>query len=207
MRSKFKTFMKKFVWLFPLIIVTIGIFYFINLFERLYTRDLNRQISEKNQLMTLTESLSTITDVKNSILTLDTFDNTYTYMLRDETEDSFNPNTKSEIYHSANCPFLLKKHPHDEKEIRNTIAKHKRGSFATKENGNKIIWEFRHFKVNDEKLLVITGVTNYPKEPIDKELEIAIGIMLLITALLNWALVGFWKYKCCGSCKIEKKGK
>lgn len=205
MNSKFKTITKRFVWLFPLIIVTIGIFYFINLFERLYTRDLNRQISEKNQLLTLTESLSNTIDVKNSILTLDTFDNTYTYMLHDEGEDSLAPDSKSEIYHSASCPFLLQKHPHDEEEIRKTIINHKRGSFATKEHGNKIVWEFRHFQVNNEKLLVITGVTNYPKEPIDKELEIAIGTMLLITALLNWTLVGFWKYKCCGSCKIEKK--
>ena len=207
MGSKFKTFMKKFVWLFPLIIVTIGIFYFINLFERLYTRDLNRQISEKNQLLTLTEGLSTYQDVKHTILTLDTFDNTYTYMFYDET-DVFLPNSKAEIYHSAECPYLLKKHPHDSKEIKDYVLNNKRGSFVTKEQEKgKIIWEFRHFKVSNEKLLVITGVTSYPKEPIDKELEIAIGTMLLITALLNWALVGFWKYKCCGSCKIEKKGK
>ena len=207
MESKFKTFMKKFVWLFPLIIVTIGIFYFINLFERLYTRDLNRQISEKNQLLTLTEGLSTYQDIKHTILTLDTFDNTYTYMFYDEA-DIFLPNSKAEIYHSAECPYLLKKHPHDSKEIKDYVLNNKRGSFVTKEpEKGKIIWEFRHFKVSNEKLLVITGVTSYPKEPIDKELEIAIGTMLLITALLNWALVGFWKYKCCGSCKIEKKGK
>jgi len=205
--SKFKTTAKRFIWLFPLIIVTIGIFYFINLFERLYDRDLIRQISEKKQLITLTESLSTFKDVKNSILTLDTFDNTYTYMLYDES-DAFIPNSKAEIYHSANCPFLLKKHPHESKEIRDCIAKNKHGSFVTKEpNQSKIIWEFRHFTVKGKNLLVITGVTNYPKEPVDKELEIAVGLMLLITAILNWALVGFWKYKCCGACLIKKKDK
>ena len=206
MNSKFKTIIKRFIWLFPLIIVTIGIFYFINLFERLDERDLTRQISEKKQLITLTESLSTELDVKNSILTLDTFDNTYAYILHDQ-DDIFEENSNAEIYHSADCPFLLQKHPHESEEIKNTVIHQKMGSFATKEHGTKIVWEFRHFKVNNEKLLVITGITSYPKEPIDKELEIAIGTMLFITALLNWALVGFWKYKCCGSCKIEKKGK
>ena len=204
--SKVSACVKKYIWLFPLIIVTIGIFYFINLFERLHDRDLMRQISEKNQLVTLTESLSNKNDVKNSILTLDTFDNTYAYMLQD-TDDVFNQDSEAEIYHSADCPFLLDKHPHESEEIKNEILHKKHGSFATKKHEAKIVWEFRHFKVNDEKLLIITGITNYPKEPIDKELEIAIGVMLLITALLNWALVGFWKYKCCGTCEVKKKAK
>ncbi len=205
--SKSMTILKRFVWLFPLIIVTIGIFYFMNLFERIYSRDLNRQIAEKNQLLTLTEGLSTYQDVKHAILTLDTFDNTYTYMLYDE-PDALLPQSKAEIYHSSECPYLLKKHPHDSKEIRDCIINNKRGSFVTKEpNIRKIVWEFRHFKINNEKLLVITGVTSYPKEPVDKELEIAIGLMLLITAILNWALVGFWKYKCCGACNIKRRKK
>jgi len=208
MESKHKTIMKRFVWLFPLLIVTIGIFYFINLFERLNDRNLSRQISEKNQLITLTETLSNINDVKKSILTLDTFDNTYTYMLYDDGENTLSEDFKNEIYHSAKCPFLLKIHPHESDIIKNKLIKNKRGSFITKEkNQDKIVWEFRHFSTNNEKFLVITGVTNYPKEPIDKELEIAIGIMLLITAILNWALVGFWKYLCSGSCIIKKKDK
>lgn len=36
--------------------------------------------------------------------------------------------------------------------------------------------------------------------PIFKELEISIGTLLLITALLNWALVGFWKHLYTGNC-------
>ena len=88
--SKFMTILKRFVWLFPLIIVTIGIFYFMNLFERIYSRDLNRQIIEKNQLLTLTESLSSYQDVKHTILTLDTFTNIYTYMLYDEPDTLLN---------------------------------------------------------------------------------------------------------------------
>ena len=189
-------------------IVTIGIFYFINLFERLNDRNLSRQINEKNQLMTLTETLSNIDDVKKSILTLDTFDNTYTYMLYDDGKNTLSKDLKNEIYHSANCPFLLKTHPHEVSVIKNKILKNRRGSFVTKEkNQDKIVWEFRHFSVNNENLLVITGITSYPKEPIDKELEIAIGVMLLITAVLNWALVGFWKYLCSGACNVKKKDK
>ena len=204
MRSKLQSLLSKATWLFPLLIVTIGIFYFMNLFERLYSRDLNRHINENNQLLTLTESLSNTSDVEKTILTLDTFDNTYTYMLYDS-EDPLSLDAKSEIYHSANCPFLLKKHPHESKEIKDIILNKKRGSFVTKEKVNKIIWEFRHFTVNDEKLLIIAGVSNYPKDPIDKELEIAIGIMLFITGLLNWALVGWAKYLHAGSCPIKRK--
>ena len=64
-----------------------------------------------------------------------------------------------------------------------------------------------YFKVDNKKLLVITGVKSYPKELIDKELEIAVGLMLLITAILNWALVGFWKHKCCGACEVKRRKK
>ena len=190
MKSKFNNFSKRFIYCLPLIIVTIGIFYFINLFERLYDRDLNRQLSERKQLMTLTESLSNLEDIKKSILTLDTFDNTYTYMLYDEGTNTFATGSKAEIYHSAVCPFVLKQHPQDLPKLTKQINMNKRGSFITKENRDKIIWEFRHFKV--------------AKEPIDEELEIAIGLMLFITGILNWALVGFWKYKCSGSCLIKK---
>lgn len=205
--SKFMTILKRFVWLFPLIIVTIGIFYFMNLFERIYSRDLNRQIIEKNQLLTLTESLSNYQDVKHTILTLDTFTNIYTYMFYDEL-DTLLPRSKAEIYHSSECPYLLKKHSYDLKEIRDRIINNKQGSFVTKKpNKDKIVWEFRHFKVDNRKLLVITGVTSYPKEPVDKELEIAVGLMLLITAILNWALVGFWKHKCCGVCEVKRRKK
>ena len=205
--SKFMTILKRFVWLFPLIIVTIGIFYFMNLFERIYSRDLNRQIIEKNQLLTLTESLSSYQDVKHTILTLDTFTNIYTYMLYDE-PDTLLPYSKAEIYHSSECPYLLKKHPYDLKEIRDRIINNKQGSFVTKKpNKDKIVWEFRHFKVDNKKLLVITGVKSYPKELVDKELEIAVGLMLLITAILNWALVGFWKHKCCGACEVKRRKK
>jgi hypothetical protein len=42
-----------------------------------------------------------------------------------------------------------------------------------------------------------------------KELQISIGICILITALLNWALVGFWKHLYTGNCtpkwEIKKK--
>jgi len=204
MLNKIKSFLDKYCWCFPAFIILIGTIYYINLFERLSVRDLNRQISEKNQLITLTEMLSNIDDVKKSILTLDTFDNTYTYLLKDE-DDTLNENNNSEIYHSAGCPFILKTHPHENKEIKEKMLSKKRGSFVTKEeNNDEIVWEFRHFVVNKEKLLVITGITNYPKESIDNELQLSISILLLITAFLNWALIGYYKYLRSGRCKVLK---
>ena len=43
--------------------------------------------------------------------------------------------------------------------------------------------------------------------PIYKELEISIGALLITTAILNWALIGFWKHLCTGNCepKWERK--
>ena len=43
--------------------------------------------------------------------------------------------------------------------------------------------------------------------PIYKELQISIGILLFTTAVLNWALIGFWKHICTTPCrpKWEKK--
>lgn len=40
--------------------------------------------------------------------------------------------------------------------------------------------------------------------PVFRELEFAIGTMLLITAILNWILVGYAKYIHSGSCPIKK---
>lgn len=188
MKSKFVYLLKKFAWLFPIFVVTIGIFYYINLFERIYERDLNRQINEKSQLMTLVENLSELKDVEKTVITMDGFENTYTYLLEDES------GVINEIYHAKNCPFRLKEHPFECKELSDLINSKRRGSFKTEnEKEGNIIWEYRHFKAGNEKLLVIAGVTNYPQDPIDKELQISIGILLLITAILNWALVGYAK--------------
>lgn len=205
MWCKIKNFIGKYACMFPLIIVTIGIFYYINLFERLYSRDLNRQISEKSQILTLTESLANRNDVTKAILTLDTFEDSYTYLFKD-VKNELGKESLEELYHSADCPFKLKQHPSTNEEINNLIATKKRGSFATyDQKPNKIIWQFRHFITNDEKLLVIAGISNYPQEPIDKELQISIGLLLFITGLLNWALVGYAKYIHSGVCKIKKE--
>lgn len=39
-----------------------------------------------------------------------------------------------------------------------------------------------------------------PSMEIFKELEISIGILLFVTALLNWALIGLWRYLWAGNC-------
>lgn len=46
------------------------------------------------------------------------------------------------------------------------------------------------------------GIIN---SPTFKELQLAISIMLLITAVLNWALVGYAKYIHSGSCQVKRK--
>ena len=52
-------------------------------------------------------------------------------------------------------------------------------------------WDYRWLNVDDEELLVMIGITNYPLDAIDKELQIAIGVLLMLTALFNWLLVGY----------------
>lgn len=39
-----------------------------------------------------------------------------------------------------------------------------------------------------------------PSMEIFKELEISIGILLIVTALLNWALIGLWRHLWAGNC-------
>ena len=48
------------------------------------------------------------------------------------------------------------------------------------------------------------GIIN---SPTFKELQLAISIMLLITAILNWALVGYAKYIHSGACPVKRKQK
>lgn len=198
--SRLHTFCGRFVWCIPALIVAIGIFYFINLFDRIYSRDLNRQLDEKYQLVNLIEALHSNEGMTKVVEIMDGFTDTYVYLL--EVEDS----RVIEDFHTVNCPYRFEKHPFEITEIKNKIKKNKRGAFATVvQNTGKIYWEYRWINIQDKNYLLLMGISNYPTDVLDKELQISIGTLLLITALLNWVLVGYAKYLRAGCCKIKRK--
>ena len=81
MRYKIRSLFKKFLWCIPVFIMTIGSIYFINLFNRLYTRDLIRQSNEKYQLVNFVEHLQTKDNTLLALNTIDAFLDTHTYIL------------------------------------------------------------------------------------------------------------------------------
>lgn len=197
--TKLNSFLARFIWCIPALIVAIGAFYFINLFDRIYSRDLNRQLDEKYQLVNLIEALHNKESMVNIVNIMDEFQDTFVYVLELQGDQII------EDYHTINCPYRLTKHPYLEKNIKSKILINKRGGFVTKATDNrKIFWEYRWIDIN-KKYLILIGISNYPTDVLDKELQISIGILLLITALLNWVLVGYAKYLRAGCCKIKRK--
>ncbi|MBR2240037.1 MAG: hypothetical protein IKO49_02270 [Bacilli bacterium] len=195
-------FLKKYVWCFPALIMFIGILYYINLFERMYARDLERQMNEKFQIVNVLEALHTYDGLHIAVNAFDNFDDTNIYILRKNLETG----QLEERYHSNNCKFKLQQHPFENEEIRHQLISHEKGSFAFGEDRNhKILWDYRWVNVDNKNYLIIMSITNYPLDAIDREFQISIGLLLLVTALLNWSLVGYGKYLRSGYCKIKSK--
>lgn len=201
MCCKISQYMNRFIWCIPALIVTIGVIYFINLFDRIYSRDLNRQLEEKYQLVNLIEALHNKESMVNIVEIMDEFKDTSLYVLE--------LNDKNEIiedFHTTNCPYRFQTHPYELKAIQKQIKSNKRGFFMTKlQSVGKIYWEYRWLNIENKRYLLLMGIANYPTDVLDVELQVSVGTLLLITALLNWILVGYAKYLKNGNCAIRKK--
>lgn len=180
---------RKFVWIIPVLFMLLGSIYFINLFDRMYARDLTRQSEEKYQLINVIERLRTKESMLNALSVIDNFSDTHTYLLDKDL------NRVIEKMHTANCPFRFTQHPYEIETIRKQILTHKRGSFILGPYDYKpIYWDYRWVEKERIDYLIMVGVSNYPTDAIDKELQIAVGTLLLLTSFLNWILVGYAKY-------------
>lgn len=187
--KKVKAFIGRFIWCLPVLFMFIGSLYFLNLFQRMYDRDLMRQTDEKQQLATFIESIETKRGVVDASNIIDKFSDTHTYILTEDFERIVSK------YHTSNCPFKTTPHPYEVANIKDKMTETKRGFFEYSVEGTgKIYWDYRWVDVENEKLLIVVGVSNYPLDPIDKELQIAVGFLLLLTAVFNWILVGYAKY-------------
>ena len=105
---------KKYVWCFPALIMFMGILYYINLFERMYARDLERQMNEKFQIINVLEALHTYDGLHIAVNAFDNFDDTNIYILKKNLETG----QLEERYHSNNCKFKLRQHPFESDEIK-----------------------------------------------------------------------------------------
>jgi hypothetical protein len=198
---KLRLLFKKFAWCIPVLIMTLSIVYFINLFDRVYQRDLIRQSNEKYQLVNFVEHLNTKTNTFLALNTIDSFLDTHTYILTKDLK------RVHERYHTSGCPFRFKKHPYEIDEFRKEMLENDRGSFVYGICASKpMYWDYRWITIEGSQYLVMVGVTNYPLDAIDKELQIAIGLLLFFTSLLNWLLVGYAKHLRQQRRLLENKG-
>lgn len=186
MIKKLNSTFKKLAWCIPVFVMVLCAIYFIGLFDKMYARDLTRQADEKYQLTNFVERLETKEKVLKSLDILDNFEDTHTYVLDENLEVIIDK------YHTKSCPFRFNKHPYENKEIQKELKNNKKGSFIYNIcESRPMYWDYRWLDVDNEKLLVMIGVTNYPLDAIDKELQIAIGVLLMLTAFFNWLLVGY----------------
>lgn len=189
MSKRMNTFFKKLIWCFPAILAFFGILYYINLFDRIEERNILRQSEEKYQLINFVENLRTKDSMVRAMNIMDRFEDTHTYLLNE------NLDRVVEKYHAQGCSFRTKPHPYEDANLRKKMLNTKTGTFVYNgDNNKKRFWEYRWIIIENKKYLILVGVSNYPLDPLDKELQISIGILLLLTALLNWGLVGYTKY-------------
>lgn len=189
MSKRMNTFFKKLIWCFPATLAFFGILYYINLFDRIEERNILRQSEEKYQLISFVENLNTRASMVRAMNIMDRFEDTHTYLLNE------NLDRVVEKYHAQGCSFRIKPHPYEDRDLRKKMLSTKTGTFIYNGDDNKKrFWEYRWIVIENEKYLILVGVSNYPLDPLDKELQISIGILLLLTALLNWGLVGYTKY-------------
>lgn len=193
MWSKIKKFVGKFIFCLPIVIMMLASLYYVNLFNQLRNRDLDRQLEEKHQFMKYVLDTKDQKRLNEIIATLYTMPNTNTYLL-DENLDRV-----AEKYYNLK-PLVTQEAPYKDKNIRALLLSNDHGVFKHNLKPDVYMyWDYRWLDINGKKRLILIGVRNYPFGQLDNELQISIGILLLLTSLLNWILVGY------GKCLYQKE--
>lgn len=188
MCKNIKQFVNKFIWCLPVFIMMLGALFYVNLFDELRERDIDRQLEVKHEFIKYAIKTENKNEVMNFITLFYKLPNTNTYLL-DENLDRV-----AEKYYNQK-PLKEVEAPYKDEHIRKLLLKNQKGVFEYNIKPNVYMhWGYRWIEIDGKKRLILIGVKNYPFDHLDAQLQISIGILLLLTSLLNWILVGYGKY-------------
>lgn len=182
---------KRLVWLLPIVSVVFFCFYFMNLFARIEHSHLERQLDERNTIVDFAKFIKTKTTFFKYLDIIDRFEDNNVYLLDDKLKlvDS-QPSTRKCLYLLNNTQL-----PFEDKEIAKEMLAHKEGSFIHSPSKNEYIeFQYKHLTKEKQKYILLIGIRPYPKTLEDKELQVAIGLLLLFTAVFNWMFIAYAKH-------------
>lgn len=185
-------YIKRAVWLIPILLTTLFCMYFINLFHRIDEALMVRQLAERDTITEFAHFIKTKKTLYTYLDIIDRFDDNNLYLL----DENLKP--LSDRRHSNDCWYCIydKQHPYRNNAIKKILnTDMTSGTFKDKViPGKEIDYKFRKFTAEGTNYVLLTGVHHYPKLPEEKELQWAIGLLLLFTAVCNWIILAYAKH-------------
>lgn len=185
-------YIKRAVWLIPILLTTLFCMYFINLFHRIDEALMVRQHAERDTIIEFAHFIKTKKTLYTYLDIIDRFDDNNLYLL----DENLKP--LSDRRHTNDCWYCIydKQHPYRNNNVKKILnADLNSGTFKDKViPGKEIDYKFRKFTTEGTNYVLLTGVHQYPKLPEEKELQWAIGLLLLFTAVCNWIILAYAKH-------------
>ncbi len=186
-----KSYIKRAVWLIPVLLSAVLCMYFINLFERIDESLLKRQIDERDTISEFAHFIQKKDTLYTYLDIIDRFEDNNLYLL------DKNFNLLPDRRHTKNCLYSIYKvdPPFEQENFKQKMNERKVGHFTHElVPGTKLEFQYRHMKTDGKDYILLIGVHNYPKTAEEKELYFAVGLLLLFTAICNWVIVAYAKH-------------
>ena len=191
MFTRILDFLRRMMALLPAIFTALLCIYFIDLFERIDEAKLHRQVEERDALMEFAAEIPQKRILIDFLETIDNFENNNVYLL------DMNLDPVKDLRHTTACKYSLYhvSHPYDIAEFRTEMQKHKIGSFVHKLSPNLTMnFAYRRIWVEKRNYVLLIGIHGYPQFASQRELHIAIGLLLLFTTICNWIIIMYTKH-------------
>lgn len=178
-------------WLIPVLLTAVFCMYFIDLFHRIDDARLHRQRDERDIVTEFAPFIKSKVTLYTYLDILDRFDDNNLYLL----DSNYMP--LKDKRHSSDCWYSIYNvpHPYYREDIKEIMSKTRNGNFSdTVIPGKTIDYKFKRLTVQKKDYVLLSGVHKYPLLPEEKELQYAIGLLLLFTAISNWIIVAYVKH-------------
>lgn len=184
-------YLQRSVWLIPVLLSALFCMYFIDLFHRIDDARIHRQRDERDIVTEFAPFIKTKKTLYTYLDIIDRFDDNNLYLLDENLEPL--PDKR----HTSDCWYSIYNidHPYRKQEFKDIMNSTRNGNFTDiLVPGKQIDYKFKRLTIQNKKYVLLTGVHKYPLLPEEKELQIAIGLLLLFTAVCNWILVAYVKH-------------
>lgn len=186
-----KNYLKRAVWLAPLLVTSIFAIYFVNIFTRIDEIQYKRQLLQRNAFVEFAGFIDSKFELYTYLDLIDQFEDNNIYLLNSSFEI---PVDKK---HAANCPYVLTptQHAFELEEFQQLMKDSKFGVFTHQvDDETKIDFNYKYLTVEDRTYVLLIGIHKYPTTTEELELQWAIGFLLLLTSIANFLIVMYAKH-------------